>query len=284
MKFLIDNYSSAYNTESLYINEVLNMLDGCSSSIRQSGQASVYDSFDLVNPDFYITHASKLSNDVITYLKENKNIYLLANISGLDQDNIKTLENVLSYHEISKAALFINYTNHGIVTKNLNLFVLPHGADIFLSDKNTVKYNIDLGIVVNNKSQITKREGTYHYLSNSQSMTKDADIVLPVMYMSNFYKNYNKIIFKSFGKIIPQSYFDAIFYSNNVEYEPDNDADPMKEVIGNLFSNCKTFDEIKMQVRNKHTCLHRTKSLLSQLPCNDLVTQLGKIIGETKWA
>jgi hypothetical protein len=282
MKFLVDNYSSTYHTEPMYINAVLNLIEGCSSDMK-SNSMSVYDNFDLVNPDFFITHGGKLSQDIISYLKEHNNIYLVVNISGVTQEQIQNLEMVLKANGIDKVTFFTNYPNHGIVTKNINVFVLAHGADIFLSKNNEVKYQIQQGVVVSNKSQITKREGTYHYLSNMSSISKDVDIFLPTVYMSNFYKNYDKIVFKSFGKVIPQSYFDAILSGNMVEYEPDSSNDPAVAILANIFEGCDTFEKVKQQVRNKHTCLHRTKSLLSQLPCNELVIKLGNIIGGTKW-
>jgi len=282
MKFLVDNYSSTYHTEPMYFNAVLNLIEGCSSDIR-SNNMSIYDNFDLVNPDFFITHGGKLSTDIMSYLTEHTNIHLVLNIRGINQEQVDNLENVLKSHDIKKATFFINYPNHEIVTKNINVFVLAHGADIFLSKTNEVKYQIQKAIVISNKSQVTKREGTYHYLSNTSSMLKDVDICLPAVYMSNFYKNYDKIIFKPFGKVVPQSYFDAILGGNMVEYEPDSNNDPTIAILANIFEGCDTFEKVKQQVRNKHTCLHRTKSLLSQLPCNELVVKLGNIIGGTKW-
>ena len=68
-----------------------------------------------------------------------------------------------------------------------------------------------------------------------------------------------------------------------VEYEPDSSNDPMIAILAKMFEGCDTFEKVKQQVINKHTCLHRTKSLLSQLPCNDLVVKLGDIIKGTKW-
>jgi hypothetical protein len=283
MKFLIDNYSSTYHTEPMYLNETLNLIEGCSSVIRYDDKMSIYDNFDLVGPDFFITHGNKMSMDILSYLKEHENIYLIVNISGLTQEQVKTLENILKLHEINQVVFFINYPNHGIIAKNINIFVLAHGADIFLTPTSNTVYNIKEGVFVNSKSQITKREGTYHYLSNTNSISKDVDIFLPTVYMSNLYRNYDKIVFKSFGKIIPQSYFDAIFNGNMVEYEPDSSNDPTISVLANIFEGCDTFAKMKQQVRNKHTCLHRTKSLLSQLPCNELVIKLGNIIGRTKW-
>jgi hypothetical protein len=252
--------------------------------MRSDDKVSIYDNFDLVNPDFFITHGGKMSSDIVSYLREHNHIYLIISVSGLTQEQVKTLENVLVLNEINRVVLFINHPNHGIVTRNINLFVLAHGADIFLAPSNNLRYKIQEGVFVFNKSQITKREGTYHHLSNTTAISKDVDIFLPAAYMSNLYRNYDKVIFKSFGKIIPQSYFDAILNGNLVEYESDHSNDSAITVLANMFEGCDTFEKMKQQVRNKHTCLHRTKSLLSQLPCNELVAKLGNIIGNTKWA
>lgn len=283
MKFLIDNYSSIYNTEPLYLNTTINSIEGCSASVyTRDKNVSVYDKFDLEKPNIYITHAMLLDNDVISYLRESKEIHTIINISGLNQEQVSSINNLFEYHNIKSVFFVINYGNHGLSSKNFNIFVLPHCSDIYLGRNKNIKYNVQNGIFITSKSQISKRDGTYHYLSINSDLSKDADIVMPVMYLSNIYKNYDTIRFKSFGKVIPQCFYDAVFYGNDVIYESDTENDIVLNILQDTFKNMDP-KVLKQTIRTKHTCLNRTKSLLSQLPCNDIVVKLGKIMEGIKW-
>jgi hypothetical protein len=283
MKVLVDNYSSIYTTEPMYLSTTINSIDGCSSTIFPTDyKISVYDKFDLVKPDIYITHAMFLNNDVISYLVENKNIQVVINISGINQAQVSQVEEMFLYHNLKSLLFFINYHNHGLVCKNFNIFALPHSADLYLGVSKDVKYDIDSGIIVSEKSQISKRNGTYHYISLNNSMIKDVDIVMSTVQLSNIYQNYKNIIIKPFRKVVPQYFYDAIFYGQSVSYENDGKEDPMIDMIQGIFKDLDP-KVLKETVRNKHTCLNRTKSLLSQLPCNEIVIKLGKMMEGIKW-
>jgi hypothetical protein len=278
MKFLIDNYSTINNTEPLYLSNTINAIDGYSSSIyHQGNNMSVYDKFDSVNPDIYITHALLINHDTICYLKDKTSIQVVVNISGLNQEKLSQVETMLLHYDINSVLFFINYSNHNLTSSKFNIFVLHHGADVYLGRSKSISYSIDKCIMISSKSQITEREGTYHYVSTNNDLVNAVDIVMPTMYLSNIYPCYNSIIFKPFGKVIPQYFYDAVFYGNEVSYENDNENDPMIEIISNMFkdTNPKALKEI---IKNKHTCLNRTKSLLSQLPCHTAVVKLGQLI------
>ena len=284
MKVLVDNYSSTYTTEPMYLSTTINSIEGCASTIfPHDHKISVYDKFDLTKPNIYITHAMLLNSDVISYLVENKDIQAVINISGINQSQLSQIESAFSYHNLKSVLFFINYSNHGLNSKNFNIFVLNHSADIYLGISKELKYDIDVGIIVSEKSQISKMEGTYHYIALNDNLSNDVDIVMPAMHLSNIYANYKNVIIKPFKKVIPQYFYDAIFYGQSVIYDNDNLEDPMIGIIKGIF---KDLDPkiLKDTVRNKHTCLNRTKSLLSQLPCNDIVIKLGKMMEDIKWA
>ena len=89
MKFLISNYSNPWNTESYYFNAGLNLIDGVKSEIFNSND-SVYDNFDKIKPDIFITHASQISKDVIYYLKDNQ-IQIIINCNGITKEAIENI-------------------------------------------------------------------------------------------------------------------------------------------------------------------------------------------------
>jgi hypothetical protein len=243
---------------------------------------SIYDKFDLSKPNVYITHAMLLNNDVMLYLVENKGIDVIMNISGLNQEQLSQTEALFSYHDLKSVLFFINYSHHGLVSKNFNIFTLPHCADIYLGINKKMVYNIENGILVSDKSQISKREGTYHYIAINRSLSNDVDICMSTPKLSNIYPNYDRLVIKPFKKVVPQYFYDAIFYGKSVVYEADKVDDPMIDILNRIFKDLDPL-ALKTTVQNKHTCLNRTKSLLSQLPCNDIVIKLGKMMETLKW-
>ena len=289
MKFLINNYSSHNQTEALYFNAGLNLIDGISSIIWHPQQISAYDIFDIIKPDYFITHVDKLPIDCLSYIKNNNSIELILNITGVSETNVNNIVSILKEHNIKSAFFFTNSENNNIKIKNINIVNINFGADIFYNiASNKLNYRISNGVFINSKSQIKNMDGTYHYLSNESTMQGHADITLPAHTISSLYKNYDNIVFKYFETMIPQVFYDAVFYGNKVFYEIDdkNLENQINDKFKKIFKiennicdkNCVDVGQMKDIIINKHTCLHRLKSLLSQLPANEYVEKLQSII------
>jgi len=115
--------------------------------------------------------------------------------------------------------------------------------------------------------------------------------MLPVNQLSNIYHNYGKLIFRSFGPIIPQSLYDAIYYGKSVGYDIDDTetrkivSDKIKKVFRTDVDICdpnsdKT--ELRKKLLDRHTCFHRVKSMLSQLPSSEHLNKIDQLIGGIK--
>jgi len=280
MKVLISNYNNNGTTESSYLNTVLNMID-CKSSIWPNN-LSTYDAFDIMKPDLHITHHTLLSQDLAFYLKENKNIDLIVNITGITQDNLTHLESIFTDFGINVSFFFVNRYDHGLVSRKNNILTILPGADLFLGSE-PQRYEIDYGIFVNDKSQINPIGDTYHYITNDQKIEKDADIFLPVEKLNHLYHNYNSIVIKYFDNVFPQLFFDAalkvpVYFDSPNKNELNSN---LKKLLGDdSYCNLDNKDSgnISDKIKSKHTCLHRTKSLLSQLSCKDYTDKLQSII------
>jgi hypothetical protein len=290
MKFLINNYSSNNQTEPMYLNAGINLITGMSSFLWNGQQISAYDAFDLMKPDYFITHIDNLPMDCLSYMKNNKNIELILNITGTQETNINNVVNILEEHDIKSAFFFTNSDNIDIKLKNINIITIGLGADVFFAagNNNKLNYRINKGVFINNKSQVKNLDGTYHHLSHENNMQGYADIVLPIYGISNIYKNYDNIIFKFFGTIIPQTFYDSVFYGNKVYYEiedsvlANNINEKFKKIFKINYDICNNenvdFGSLKDKIKSKHTCLHRLKSLLSQLPLQDSVKNIDNLI------
>jgi hypothetical protein len=282
MRFLIDNYASSESTEPYYLNATINNIEGCFSHLWNRNQVGAYDIFDITKPDIFIAQKDNISMDALKYMNENKHISMIINVTGLKGDELLALEDAVKQHNLNVPFVFNNGTEK-LKSNKINVVNILKGADIYLSAVDKLDYKIDKAVIVQKKSQIDySYSGTYHYLSTSEDLVKDVDIVQPVMRIQNIYANYSEIIFKPFYDTIPQIFFDAVLNHNNVSYECDGTEKSrlINEKIKSILGEDKS--EWQKLVKSKHTCLNRTKSLLSQLPCNDAVSKLGEMIGAYK--
>lgn len=280
MKFLISDYSSEHTTEPLYLNTIFNSI-GCPSTLCPQNM-STFDAFDIIQPNVFITHFSKISRDVVAYLKDRKDIDIVVNVTNLRQDSLKELESVLYDNNIKPLFFFVNNYDHQLKAKT-NINVILHGADVLFGSINKM-FNIDCGIFVDKPEDVNPVGETYHYLSNSQKMENIADIVMPAHKLTQFYPSYNKIIFKYFNNMLPQIFFDSAYYGRTVYYDV-QDRSILDAHLQKLFGEsglCVDEDTgcVSQRIRHKHTCLHRAKSLLSQLPCKEYTDKLQAIIEE----
>lgn len=267
MKVLISDYSSNHTTEPLYLNTIFNTI-GCESTIWPKN-ISTFDMFDMSMPNLHITHHSMLTKDLAIYLQNTK-INIIVNITGISQQNLTSLDNIFSEYNIHPLFFFVNGYDSNLKSKT-NIVSILHGADIFLG-KIQQQYEIDYGIFVDNKNQMEPIGQTYHYITNSDNLTNDVDIYLPVFRLNNLYVNYKNIVIKYFNKILPQILFDASIYNGNVFFDIKDRSlldDHLKKLLGEE-NKCNLNNDESGKIRDlilkKHTCLHRAKSLLSQLP------------------
>lgn len=280
MKILISDYSSNFTTEPLYFNTVLNNI-GCSSTIWPK-HISTYDIFDLSKPDLHITQYNLLTKDLILYLKENLKIDLAINITGINQEQLSALDNIFKEENIIPAFYFVNYYDCELKSKH-NIISILHGADLFLGASEK-QYFIQNGIFINNVNQLKPIGETYHYITNYENLLGSADIFFPIHGLNHIYNNYEKIIFRYFDKCLYQIFFDAGLYNGNIFFDIDNRLNleyNLKKVLKQdnmcLLENPES-GLIRDSIIKKHTCLHRTKSLLSQLSCKEYVDNLQNLI------
>jgi hypothetical protein len=282
MRILINNYSSNIQTECFYLSSTINLIKGCSSIIWENKEHSAYDIFDMFKPNYFIAHISQIYTDAIHYMVEHKDIKLIVNVTGADKETVKQLENILIDKGVDIAFFYTNADEELARLKNHNMISIPFGSDVF-SGGNTISYDVDTAFFVNKESDIPQiPDLSYHSLSLNKNMNNYTDIVLPIPYMKEIYKNYHNIVIKSFDDYIPQLFFDSVFYGNNVKYDLD-DSEKQSKVENKLkkllkIDNINDFAQVKRAVKNKHTCLHRTKTLLSQLPSHGFISQLDDII------
>jgi hypothetical protein len=269
MKFLISNYSNPWHTEPYYFNAGLNSIDGVKSVIFNN-QQSVYDNFDRVKPSVFITHASHISRDIVSYLKNNE-IQLVVNTNWIEPEKISQMNVLLDSEGIKP--VFFGFDD--IKIDGVKYFRILPGADIFLNSSNK-EYSIDKLIFVTQKEEIVELDGTYHYATVNQELAQDVDILLPITLLNTLFTNYNEVIFKGSLYVGSQLSFNAINSGTKVVF--DTKDKNLLDRIDSIFKGQKLLSSVK----SKHTCLHRLKTLLSSLHIDEKASELTKIIGEIK--
>jgi hypothetical protein len=291
MKFVINDYSSANQSESHYLNATFNSIDGCSSVLWDGGQISAFDLFDTVRPDIWITHFKYIVNDGLIYMgQKGNNTELIINITGANQEEVSSLEDFIISKNVRCLFFFTNLDDNTITTKKINIVKVQLGADLFLlnNNRNQLSYNVEKAIFINNKTEIKPYSTTHHIISNNIEATDGADLVLTIAQLGSIYHNYSEIIFRYFDRVVPQLFYDATYAGNRVYYDIDNDEkrnyvnQKFKKILKIENNICDPqsldFEYIKSCVKNKHTCLHRAKSLLSQLPAHEFIKKLEVLI------
>ena len=296
MKFLVQNYATNDFTEPLYISESINRTTNSESTIW-SGEISAFDIFDIAKPDLFITHFSVLSNDTVKYLSGNKNISLVLNITGANQEHINMLEGLISSKDINCPLIFSNQPESlvSLPKGKLKLVSVMHGADMFLSNQNAQKleYSIGTAILTDHKPEGGAGFDTYHLLSHDQNLADSVDLVAPSMHMFSLYENYDRVIIASKNRCVSQSVFDAIIYANEAYYycaNPDHEKE-MSEIVSNLVTpnliwrgdpaSDKDIADIKNTVMKKHTCFNRVKDLLNKLGITELEQEIDSLAKES---
>lgn len=280
MKFVIQNYASNYHTEPYYFNMVINMLPNCKSNIWQPNQISAYDIFDITKPDIYLTHALAINQDAIKYMQSNKNIGLIVNANGVSETDLYNIEDILLNNNIN-CEFFFHDSMYNVTTKKIKTVQINAGADVFL-DIEKQKFLIDNAIIIDSSNEIKEYDVSHHNITSNSKIKDSADLFLPSARIASLFRNYNNIVFRS----LPwssQLLYDAIYYANNVIIDFDDNS-KIDHINKSMKMNIKDtdFQTLKGTIKQKHTCLNRTKSLLSQFSSKDQLEHLETLIQARK--
>lgn len=280
MNIVIDNYTTTEDTQALYFNNSLLSL-GYNSRLFESRRESLYDVFDKHQPDVYITHAFRITNDLLHYIVNNQaKIDVLVNVQGMNKENISNLSDTFNKNNIISSFFFLNTENNNISNiRDRNVINICSAADTnLLNQKNTITYKIDKAIILYNKESIKEYDGSYHNISMLESMKDLVDIVLPELMLAPLYSCYDEVVFRDFNGYLPQGLFDAIMFGCKVYFDIDDNKNrnelesminkilkPEASLIFSDKNKLQDFTNLRAFVMEKHTNNNRTKTLLSNI-------------------
>jgi len=282
MRVLIDNYSSRTSTEPIYFEQTMKRI-GIEAVVWNRNQISTYDIFDRVQPDLFITHHNQFYDDVIKYLyNSTKQMDLVLNVTGLDKEGSVELNQLLQKLKAGRIGIPFVFSNtpRGIPEARLKDFkthsILP-GADLFIPNHSSLDFKIDAARVYMSEldHDFNGEHKTYHNIDIREG-GEFFDFSATVVDMMPLYLKYKQICFIGTPEdIFSQLLFDSKIRHGDVKLISDNQEGLHKILEGEFETN----NPLPQDIKARHTCLHRTKRLLSKLNVDINQQALDQMIG-----
>jgi hypothetical protein len=270
MKILIQNYSSHYTTEPFYLVESFKRV-GVDAYLWADANTSTFDIFDTVQPDVFIGHFAYLTEDVVKYLSQNKNIKAVINVTGTNKNQLKGVTDTFMSMGMENVLLFSNN------------FVHPHGDsvykilpafDVFIQ-KNNPQFKIPLAVIANDKNDFVndfiKDKKIYHLVSYGANQ-EWADFTTDIRNFWGVSACYDDVTIIDDGMIsTSQFFFQATMMcsSLNITSQTEDQREAFQEILSTLFVSEETSENvgsvIRKQIAKKHTCFNRASQLASIL-------------------
>ena len=291
MKILIQDYTSIYSTEPMYLNASLSYAKCFTPFLWNTKSISTFDAIDKSSPDLIIcNYETSALSDIIKYLSQKK-IDIVMNITGINQNKLDLLETILDSKGV-KCKGFISNTHALVETikpKKTPLINLLPAADLFLGqNKQVPEFKLQAGFVTTgNKSLVEskiKKYKTYHKIQLGNKNDQFYDINTDINGLSQLYDRYQEFIILDSAKMIfSQLFFDATLKSNKTTLVSD-DKDTVDRILGSLFEideNAKDIGlVVKNQVKKSHNCIIRTSELMQKLGHTNGAKLLKEAVGK----
>lgn len=281
MKILFHNYAHALSTEPLYLHNAL-VKTGINSVLWANREISTYDIFDTQKPNIFVTHFQAFTHDIMSYLKENNSCEIVMNVTGASQSQVDLIEQTFSEYKLKCPFLFTNDFDSKIKSK-LNLITMYPAADIFNMDYGPFR---DVGVpeaIISNKfdekveNYIANKEVFHLLYITGEELDSHFDMRVNVQTLPQIYKIYQKVVLIGDNDICcSQLFLDMNLSCKKVEVQSEN-QDGFKKMLNEMFvesDNENIQEEIKSQIKSKHTPFHRASRLMKHLGNSDAMKQI----------
>lgn len=289
MNFTIFNYTSPTFFQPIYLKHEIDKLMNCKADVIND-TSRIYYTYDIIKPEYSIINAGMNFGDCIHYNRNsNHKIKHILNIDYLKSEYIDSLKTFLKDElDFNCVLLFSTNANHKKEKFNTPYLHLPNCADINIPESSKV-FTIDKGIIINSESEKREYDGSHHFISIGNPDIK-CDITANNISASRIYKNYKQLIFRNINpSIIPEAFYNALYFGNRVYIENDdkNDGDKVQEILSKALDTKVSFhfkdneqydvESVRNKIKTKHSPKNRLKQLLSQLKgTHNLLLQMEK--------
>lgn len=303
MKILFHDYSNELSTEPMYLFEALSQC-GINPMIWRDPRQSAFDVFDMAKPDVFITHAQTITADIVKYLSASPKIDLVINVTGMSETQLKSVEDFITEKKISVPLLISNHLTYKPKPKtSLNLHRLLPACDIFyrlpkppeLSGGPMCKeaiisneYCAELEkflIDERTRSESMETFRQYHLVQmTSGDKSEHFDIKTNLRSVHTLFHMYETIcIAGSSDFCLSQLFFDTVLNAQEmsvIAHDKDNFYSGLQELFTeseiNTDDRAAIKEEMKKQVKQRHTPFHRAATLLKLLKDKESMMKVEK--------
>lgn len=283
MKLLTQNYSSHYTTEPFYLTECFKRV-GVDAHLWADSNVSAFDMFDTVNPDVFVGHFAYLTEDVVKYLSQNKNIKPVINVTGTNQQQLKGITDTFMSMGLESPILFSNnfVHSHGDAVNK----ILP-AFDVFIQAA-PPQFKIPLAVIANSKNEAVDKfisdKDVYHLVSYGAN-EEWADFTVDIRNFWGISACYDEVTLIDDGMIsTSQFFFQATMMCNkiNITSQTEEQREAFQEILSSLFTSEETSENVgsvvKKQIIKNHTCFNRASELASILGLEEQSKKLLEVV------
>jgi hypothetical protein len=240
--------------------------------------------FDTVQPDVFIGHFAYLTEDIVKYLSQNKNIKPVINVTGTNEQQLKGIIETFMSIGLENQVLF---TNNFVHAHGENVHQILPALDVFIQASQP-QFNIPLAIITNDKNEsvdnFVKDKKVYHIASYG-AKEDWADYPTDIRNFWAMSRCYDEVTLMDNGLIsTSQFFFQATMLCNkfNVTSQTIEQRDAFQQILSMLFSAEETEENvetvIKKQIIKNHTCFNRASQLAEILGMKEESQKLLEIV------
>lgn len=280
MRILFDNYVTLTSSEASYMNGVLNQA-GVESLFWSDKRISTYDILDSTNPDVFVTHYRQFTQDLTKYLSGQTKIELALNISGVTENEMKSIEALLETYNIKCKLMFSGDINP-VKPEKIKFEEMLPAADLFFPFNPPSKgKRIGYGIVCQQRDDLINKfvedKDVYHILGVSEKPQPSFDLPVNVKTINDITQIYSQVVLAGDIRLVTsQLFYDAILRANkcSVITKPSQEGVWDKHLkrlfnIPDKGDDANIKEAIRSQVMQRHTAANRASRLMKLLGNSD---------------
>lgn len=277
MRILIENYNTITSTEATYLHNCL-LQAGVEVSMwnPEVDKIAVFDLFDQVDPEVFITRYDCLTPEVMKRLGKGK-CKLVLNVSGIESNSAVNLEEELEAANVNVDFFFFNRVRpEGLKSKCIE--VMP-GADIFLGFSQPSPRQIPWATISNSPVEMEEEVEVYHNISTSPDYDGDLQLDLPTLSQKlSLYRNVR--LHGDSDYVLSQLFLDCAVRTHGkttIKLTEENQVDVVsffQRILPDLPEGDEATVYIKSTILSKHSCFNRAERIAKQLGMEETVSNL----------
>ena len=283
MRFLIHNYSTSVSSEPLYLFQALKHA-GVDVQLWADPNMSAYDAFDRVQPDVFVSSYMYINDQIVEYLLKSKKIKVMLNVTGATETQIQNIKSTFTGIELS---VFTNsFSNVFVGAETMYpAFDIFNGPQPVLEIPDKLENAILCEEISEKVEELISQKDVYHILYIGEG-DKPAgfDLRVDIRSIKKILSLYKNVTLVGSNELCSsQVFLDMSMYADNFSVIAEDQDLFYSKCLTTLFDNknvdeTKKLDEqIKTQIKSKHTPFHRAARLAKLAGDKESLSKIEKV-------